>query len=81
MKHLGQTRSALHSSHAVITPETFVRTALSEWPGSAIVLHIAPVIGQALPLRAVHRRNARRCRGNAVQPRLSSASPSCWTAK
>lgn len=46
MKHLGQTRSALHSSHAVITPETFVRTALSEWPGSAIVLHIAPVIGQ-----------------------------------
>ncbi|AAF10724.1 (S)-ureidoglycine aminohydrolase [Deinococcus radiodurans] len=45
MKHLGQTRSALHGSHAVITPETFVRTALAEWPGSAIVLHIAPVVG------------------------------------
>ena len=45
MKHLGQTRSALHASHAVITPETFVRTALAEWPGSAIILHIAPVIG------------------------------------
>ncbi|GGR32015.1 (S)-ureidoglycine aminohydrolase [Deinococcus ruber] len=45
MKHLGQTRSALHPSHALMTPETFVRTALAEWPGSAVVLHIAPVIG------------------------------------
>ncbi|THF71611.1 (S)-ureidoglycine aminohydrolase [Deinococcus sp. Arct2-2] len=45
MKHLGHTRSSLHQSHAVITPETFVRTALAEWPGSAVVLHIAPVIG------------------------------------
>ena len=45
MKHLGITRSALEDAHAVITPETFVRTALAEWPGSAVVLHIAPVIG------------------------------------
>lgn len=45
MKHLGVTRSSLQPSHAVITPETFVRTALSEWPGSQIVLHIAPVMG------------------------------------
>ncbi|WP_288481592.1 (S)-ureidoglycine aminohydrolase [uncultured Deinococcus sp.] len=45
MKHLGVTRSALEASHAVLTPETFVRTALSEWPGSAVVVHIAPVIG------------------------------------
>ena len=45
MKHLGATRSALENAHAVITPETHVRTALAEWPGSAIVLHIAPVIG------------------------------------
>ncbi|QLG12221.1 (S)-ureidoglycine aminohydrolase [Deinococcus sp. D7000] len=45
MKHLGATRSALENAHAVITPETFVRTALAEWPGSQIVLHIAPVIG------------------------------------
>lgn len=45
MKHFGVTRSALHPSHAVITPETFVRTTLPEWPGSAVVLHIAPVIG------------------------------------
>ena len=45
MKHLGHTRSTLHAAHAVITPETFVRTALAEWPGSAIILHIAPVIG------------------------------------
>lgn len=45
MKHLGTTRSALENAHAVITPETFVRTALAEWPGSQVVLHIAPVIG------------------------------------
>ncbi|BBN96650.1 double stranded beta-helix domain containing protein, glxB [Deinococcus grandis] len=45
MKHLGVTRSALREAHAVITPDTFVRTALAEWPGSAVVLHIAPVIG------------------------------------
>jgi len=45
MKHLGVTRSALREAHAVITPDTFVRTALVEWPGSGIVLHIAPVIG------------------------------------
>ncbi|GHF46021.1 (S)-ureidoglycine aminohydrolase [Deinococcus metalli] len=45
MKHLGVTRSSLQPSHAVITPDTFVRTALAEWPGSAVILHIAPVIG------------------------------------
>ena len=45
MKHLGSTRSALREAHAVITPETFVRTGLAEWPGSAVVLHIAPVMG------------------------------------
>ncbi len=45
MKHLGVTRSALEQAHAVLTPETFVRTALAEWPGTQIVLHIAPVIG------------------------------------
>ena len=45
MKHLGVTRSSLQPSHAVITPDTFVRTALAEWSGSAIDLHIAPVMG------------------------------------
>ncbi|GAA5438968.1 (S)-ureidoglycine aminohydrolase [Deinococcus caeni] len=45
MKHLGSTRSALREAHAVITPETFVRTGLAEWPGSAVILHIAPVMG------------------------------------
>ncbi|PTA68524.1 (S)-ureidoglycine aminohydrolase [Deinococcus arcticus] len=45
MKHLGMTRSALHPSHAVLTPDTFVRTALAGWPGSAVILHIAPVMG------------------------------------
>lgn len=45
MKQLGVTRSVLQGSHAVITPETFVRTSLREWPGSAIIVHIAPVVG------------------------------------
>jgi (S)-ureidoglycine aminohydrolase len=45
VKHLGVTRSSLQPSHAVITPDTFVRTALAEWPGCAVVVHIAPVIG------------------------------------
>lgn len=45
MKHLGVSRSALHASHALITPETFVRTTLAEWPGSGIIVHIAPVMG------------------------------------
>ncbi|GGN47332.1 (S)-ureidoglycine aminohydrolase [Deinococcus daejeonensis] len=45
MKHLGVTRSALREAHAVITPDTFVRTGLAEWPGSAVAVHIAPVIG------------------------------------
>ncbi|WP_293912081.1 (S)-ureidoglycine aminohydrolase [Deinococcus sp.] len=45
MKHLDQTRSALHASHAVFTPDTFVRTSLIGWPGSAVVIHLSPVIG------------------------------------
>lgn len=45
MKHLGVSRSALRSSHAVITPETFVRTAFPEWPNAGIVVHISPAMG------------------------------------
>lgn len=45
MQRLGVTRSALQPSHAVLTPDTFVQSSLAEWPGTAITLHIAPVIG------------------------------------
>jgi (S)-ureidoglycine aminohydrolase len=45
VKHLGLTRSRHLPDHALITPDTFVRTRLAEWEGAAIILHISPVIG------------------------------------
>ena len=45
MKHLGLTRSRWQPDHALITPDTFVRTRLQEWGDSSIVLHVSPVIG------------------------------------
>ena len=45
MKHLGLTRSRHRPDHALITPDTFVRTRLAEWPGAAVILHVSPVIG------------------------------------
>jgi (S)-ureidoglycine aminohydrolase len=45
MKHLGLTRSRHLPDHALITPDTFVRTQLAEWKGAAVILHISPVIG------------------------------------
>jgi len=45
VKHLGLTRSRHRPDHALITPDTFVRTRLMEWGDAGIVLHISPVIG------------------------------------
>lgn len=45
MNHLGLTRSRHQPDHALITPDTFVRTRLREWGDAGIVLHISPVIG------------------------------------
>lgn len=45
MKHLGLTRSRHQPDHALITPDTFVRTRVQEWGDAAIVLHVSPVIG------------------------------------
>ena len=45
MKHLGLTRSRHRPDHALITPDTFVRTRLAGWGDAGIVLHISPVIG------------------------------------
>ncbi|WP_424950767.1 (S)-ureidoglycine aminohydrolase [Deinococcus sp.] len=45
MKHLGLTRSRHRPDHALITPDTFVRTRMQEWGGAAVLLHISPVIG------------------------------------
>ncbi len=45
MKHLGLTRSRHLPDHALITPDTFVRTRMAEWGDAGIVLHVTPVIG------------------------------------
>lgn len=45
MKHLGVTRSRHRPDHALITPDTFVRTRLQEWGEAGIILHVTPVIG------------------------------------
>ncbi|AFZ65752.1 (S)-ureidoglycine aminohydrolase [Deinococcus peraridilitoris] len=45
MHRLGLTRSSIQAEHALITPDTFVRTSLEGWPRDACTVHIAPVIG------------------------------------
>ncbi|MEF2278484.1 (S)-ureidoglycine aminohydrolase [Deinococcus sp. YIM 134068] len=45
LKHLGQTRSVVNPEYALLTPETFIRTAVAEWKDTACLVHIAPVIG------------------------------------
>lgn len=45
LKQLGSTRSVVAPEFALLTPETFVRTALAEWPGTPCIVHIAPVMG------------------------------------
>ena len=46
LPHLGQTRSRHRADHALITPDTFVRTRLPGWAEAAVILHISPVIGR-----------------------------------
>jgi (S)-ureidoglycine aminohydrolase len=45
MELFGTTRSRLHRSHALITPESFVRSDLPGWERSQGVILIAPRIG------------------------------------
>lgn len=46
LKQLGTTRSVVAPEFALLTPETFVRTTIAGWQGTACIVHIAPVIGQ-----------------------------------
>ncbi|WP_019587852.1 (S)-ureidoglycine aminohydrolase [Deinococcus apachensis] len=46
LKQLGLTRSVVAPEFALLTPETFIRTAVAEWKNTACLVHIAPVIGQ-----------------------------------
>jgi (S)-ureidoglycine aminohydrolase len=45
MHHLGETRSASYSNHALITPDTFVRAPLPGMRKASAIVHTAPAIG------------------------------------
>jgi (S)-ureidoglycine aminohydrolase len=47
MHSLGQTRSANRRTHLLLTPDTFVRTALPGMQGGAAVVHVSPAAGAA----------------------------------
>jgi (S)-ureidoglycine aminohydrolase len=43
--NLGQTRSAQRSNHLLLTPDTFVRTALPGMKACSAIVHISPALG------------------------------------
>lgn len=45
MHNLGQTRSSHQPNHLLLTPDTFVRTALPGMKGCTAVVHIGPALG------------------------------------
>lgn len=45
MHNLGQTRSAHHRNHLLLTPDTFVRTTLPGMKKAAAVVHVGPALG------------------------------------
>ncbi len=45
MHNLGQTRSAQQSNHLLLTPDTFVRTALPGMKACSAIVHVSPVLG------------------------------------
>jgi (S)-ureidoglycine aminohydrolase len=47
LTHLGQTRSAQHSNHLLLTPDTFVRTTLPGMKACAAIVHAGPAVGAA----------------------------------
>jgi (S)-ureidoglycine aminohydrolase len=47
LKNLGQTRSALRASHALLSPDTFVRTVLPGMKKCMAVVHAGPAMGAA----------------------------------
>ena len=53
MHNLGGTRSAQQPNHLLLTPDTFVRTALPGMKACAAIVHAGPAIGAKFC--AVHR--------------------------
>ena len=45
MHNLGQTRSAQQPNHLLLTPDTFVRTALPGMKNASAIVHIGPALG------------------------------------
>lgn len=45
MQHLGQTRSAKHSSHLLHTPDTFIRAPLPGMERAVAIVHASPALG------------------------------------
>ena len=45
MHNLGQTRSSQQSNHLLLTPDTFVRTALPGMKGCSAIVHVSPALG------------------------------------
>jgi len=47
LSHLGQTRSRHQRNHVLLTPDTFVRTALPGMKACAAIVHAGPAMGAA----------------------------------
>lgn len=47
LSNLGQTRSAHHRNHFLLTPDTFVRTPLPGMKRCTAIVHIGPAVGAA----------------------------------
>ena len=47
MHNLGHTRSANRRDHLLLTPDTFVRTALPGLQGGTAIVHVSPAVGAA----------------------------------
>ena len=45
MDNLGQTRSSQQPNHLLLTPDTFVRTALPGMTGCSAIVHVGPALG------------------------------------
>ena len=45
MHNLGQTRSSQQANHLLLTPDTFVRTALPGMTGCSAIVHVSPALG------------------------------------
>ena len=47
MHNLGHTRSAHQRNHLLLTPDTFVRTALPGMKNASAIIHVGPAVGAA----------------------------------